>query len=135
MAKKVSCVAETVPHNNSNTNIENLVRAAHNSEVVIYAIGILGEEERRDARRAGCVVVGFALETQDLEAGARAKLAAKDLDLVVANRLEDGAGFGADTNRVTLLGRDGAREALPLQSKDEVADAILDRVARLFDGR
>jgi phosphopantothenoylcysteine decarboxylase/phosphopantothenate--cysteine ligase len=89
----------------------------------------------RDARRPGCVVVGFALETQELEQGARAKLAAKECDLVVANRVEEGAGFGADTNRVTILGRDGAREELPLQPKSDVADAILDRVAGLLDGR
>jgi phosphopantothenoylcysteine decarboxylase/phosphopantothenate--cysteine ligase len=92
-------------------------------------------QSTRDARRPGCVVVGFALETEQLEAGARAKLASKGLDLVVANRVESGAGFGADTNRVTLLARDGTREELPLQSKVEVADAILDRVAGLLHGR
>ncbi len=89
----------------------------------------------RDARRPGCVVIGFALETQGLEAGARAKLAAKECDLIVANGVEAGAGFGTDTNRVTLFGRDGAREELPLQDKRDVADAILDRLARLLDGR
>jgi phosphopantothenoylcysteine decarboxylase/phosphopantothenate--cysteine ligase len=89
----------------------------------------------RDARRPDCVVVGFALETEQLEAGAKSKLVSKGLDLVVANRVEDGAGFGSDTNRVTLLGRDGTREELPLQGKGEVADAILDRVAGLFNGR
>lgn len=89
----------------------------------------------RGARRPECVVVGFALETEQLEAGAKSKLVAKGLDLVVANRVEQGSGFGSDTNRVTLLGRDGAREELPLQGKAEVADAILDRVAGLFNGR
>lgn len=89
----------------------------------------------RDVRRPECVVVGFALETEQLEAGAKSKLVAKGLDLVVANRVEEGAGFGSDTNRVTLLGRDGAREELPLQGKGEVADVILDRVTGLFDGR
>lgn len=89
----------------------------------------------RAVRRPGCVVVGFALETEQLEAGAKSKLVSKGLDLVVANRVEEGAGFGSDTNRVTLLGRDGTREELPLQGKDEVADAILDRVAGLLDGR
>lgn len=98
-----------------------------------FATDIL--QATRGARRPGCVTVGFALETEDLEAGARRKLDAKDLDLIVANRVEEGAGFGADTNRVTLLGRDGSREELPLQGKGEVADAILDRVAGLLDGR
>jgi len=89
----------------------------------------------RDARRPGCVVVGFALETEALEANARAKLARKELDLVVANRAAEGAGFGYDTNQVTLIGRDGLAVELPLQSKTDVADAVLDRVAGLFDGR
>ena len=83
-------------------------------------------------RRPSTVVVGFALETNDVLAGARAKLAAKGLDLIVVNdATEPGAGFSVDTNRVTLLGVDGAEEALPLLAKSEVADAILDRVERL----
>ena len=89
----------------------------------------------RAARRPGCVVVGFALETEEMEANARAKLEQKELDLVVANRAEEGSGFGADTNRVTLLSRDGSRVEVPLQSKMDVADAILDRVTGLLDGR
>jgi phosphopantothenoylcysteine decarboxylase/phosphopantothenate--cysteine ligase len=87
-------------------------------------------------RRAGAVVVGFALETTDTDANARRKLAAKDLDLVVLNdATEPGAGFGVDTNRVTLIGRDGASDALPLLPKHAVADAILDRVDALLAGR
>ena len=90
----------------------------------------------RDARRPGAVVVGFALETERLLERAKAKLEAKALDLVVANdATEAGAGFGVSTNRVTLVGRDGAAEALPLASKDAVADAILDRVEALLRGR
>ena len=66
----------------------------------------------------------------------RAKLTAKDLDLIVVNdATEAGAGFGVDTNRVTLLTRDGGEEALPLMPKTDVAEAILDRVERMFDGR
>ena len=90
----------------------------------------------RDVRRKGSVIVGFALETDDALTGGREKLAAKTLDLIVVNDArEPGAGFAVDTNRVTLLGRDGSEEALPLQSKAEVADEILDRVERLIDGR
>ena len=82
------------------------------------------------------MVVGFALETTDTDANARRKLAAKDLDLVVLNdATEAGAGFGVDTNRVTLIARDGAAEALPLLPKGEVADAILDRVDALLAAR
>ena len=90
----------------------------------------------RDARRPGMVVVGFALETDDLLANGRKKLGAKELDLLVANdATEAGAGFGVDTNRVTLLARDGTEERLPLMSKAEVADVIIDRVVRYLDGR
>lgn len=90
----------------------------------------------RDARGSDTVVVGFALETRDVIEHGRAKLAAKALDLIVVNdATEEGAGFAVDTNRVTLLDRDGNQEALPLLSKSEVADRILDRVEKLRHGR
>lgn len=90
----------------------------------------------RALRRPGAVVVGFALETTDLEANARKKLAAKGLDLVVLNdATEPGAGFGVDTNRVTFLTPDGAVEPQALLPKGEVADVILDRVAALLAAR
>jgi phosphopantothenoylcysteine decarboxylase/phosphopantothenate--cysteine ligase len=90
----------------------------------------------RDARRPGAVVVGFALETNDVLAHARQKLAAKDLDLIVVNdATEPGAGFGVDTNRVTLLDREGREDRLELMPKSAVADAILDRVEGLLGGR
>lgn len=83
----------------------------------------------RAARRAGSVTVGFALETGDALAKGRAKLERKDLDLIVVNdALESGAGFEVDTNRVALLDREGSARILPLQSKREVAEAILDAV-------
>ncbi|HEY9514545.1 MAG TPA: bifunctional phosphopantothenoylcysteine decarboxylase/phosphopantothenate--cysteine ligase CoaBC [Gemmatimonadaceae bacterium] len=86
-------------------------------------------------RRSGAIVVGFALETENLVANAAAKLEAKGLDLIVANSaLEAGSGFGSDTNRVTLIARGGATEQLPLSRKSEVADVILDRVEALLRG-
>lgn len=92
--------------------------------------------DTRPARGDGCVVVGFALETDDVLANAAQKLEGKGLDMVVVNDArEAGAGFEVDTNRVTLLGKDGAHQALPLLSKDEVADAILDRVVGMLRGR
>lgn len=87
----------------------------------------------RDARREGMIAVGFALETDDVLDHAREKLTAKGLDLIVANDArEAGAGFGYDTNRVTLIGRDGSVVELPLLPKSVVADAILDRVEALL---
>ncbi len=74
-------------------------------------------------------LVGFALETDNPEAGALHKLHAKNVDWIVLNNpLEEGAGFGPGTNRVTLYGRDGSVEALPMLPKSDVALAILGRV-------
>lgn len=87
-------------------------------------------------RRKNAIVVGFALETDDAIANGRQKLRDKSLDLIVVNdATEAGAGFGGDTNRVTLIDRAGAEEVLTLLSKADVADAILDRVERMANGR
>jgi len=92
--------------------------------------------ETRPARKAGAVVVGFALETSDLLGNARRKLEAKGFDLIVANAAGEGdSGFEVDTNRVTLLHAGGAQEALPLLPKDDVAEEVLERVTRLLVGR
>lgn len=83
---------------------------------------------QREATGFPRVVVGFAAETQDLVENARAKLAAKRLDLIVANDITaPEAGFGWETNRVVLIPRDGNVEELPLMSKTAVAEAVLDR--------
>jgi phosphopantothenoylcysteine decarboxylase/phosphopantothenate--cysteine ligase len=91
----------------------------------------------RTARRDGAVIVGFALETDDVVANARRKLTTKALDFIVLNDAkEPGAGFAVDTNRVTILARDSDEpERLPLLTKHEVADAILDRVEAVLRGR
>lgn len=85
-------------------------------------------------QRAGLVRVGFAAESEDLEANARRKLKEKGLDLIAANDVTaEGSGFGSDTNKVTLLDREG-KEELPLMNKYEVAARILDRVVSLIGG-
>ena len=82
------------------------------------------------------VRVGFAAESEDLLANAAQKLIKKDLDLIVANDITgEGSGFGSDTNRVTLIARDGGTEELPTLPKRAVADAILDRIVALLAGR
>jgi phosphopantothenoylcysteine decarboxylase/phosphopantothenate--cysteine ligase len=82
--------------------------------------------------KGGRVLVGFAAETEDVLASARTKLEAKNLDLVVANDVTaEGAGFGADTNAVTLLRRDGSCVDVPVAGKREVAERILDEVRAL----
>jgi phosphopantothenoylcysteine decarboxylase/phosphopantothenate--cysteine ligase len=76
--------------------------------------------------------VGFAAETERVIENAEAKLKEKNLDLIVANDVGiPDAGFGADTNRVTLIFRDGRRESLLLMTKDALADLILDRVVSI----
>lgn len=88
------------------------------------------------ARKVNAVVVGFALETDDVLANGREKLAAKQLDLIVINDArEEGAGFDVDTNRVTLIDARGTVEELPLISKRQVADVILDRVEEILGER
>jgi phosphopantothenoylcysteine decarboxylase / phosphopantothenate---cysteine ligase len=90
----------------------------------------------RHARREGAVIVGFALEAGDGAEYARGKLRDKDLDLIVLNPADQpGAGFDVDTNRVTMFSADGTEEPLPLMSKHDVAEALLDRVGSLLERR
>lgn len=87
----------------------------------------------RAARNERMRVVGFALETDSHEANALKKLKEKGLDLIVLNdAMEKGAGFEVSTNKVTIYSSDGSSEALPLMSKDEVADAIIDRLVKIL---
>ena len=83
------------------------------------------------AKRSGQVFVGFAAETNDVLAHAKDKLTRKNLDMIVANDVtRPGAGFDVDTNIVTLITKD-RQEALPMMSKAEVAQRILDRALAL----
>lgn len=75
------------------------------------------------------LLVGFALETDSEETNAQDKLERKNLDFIVLNSLRDaGAGFGTDTNKVTIIERSGLRNAYPLTSKTEVAAIIADKI-------
>ena len=79
-----------------------------------------------------CLLVGFAAETQDLIANAQEKLKKKNIDLIVVNDVSrQDAGFEADTNAVKIVYRDGRMEELPLMSKEEVANQLLDRIKAL----
>ena len=80
--------------------------------------------------------IGFAAETQDLVANAKKKLTGKGLDMIVANDVSaEGGVFGADTNKVTMIKKDGKQEDLPLMSKREVADKILNSVVKMLKGK
>ena len=86
-------------------------------------LGWLGQR-----RRKGQFLCGFSMETQNMLENSRAKLERKNIDMIVANNLKvEGAGFGTDTNVVTIITRDGERE-LPIMSKDEVAGALLTEI-------
>ena len=79
------------------------------------------------------IVVGFAAESQDLISNAQAKLRTKNLDLIIANDITSkDAGFAVDTNRVIILDAGGGEEALPLMTKDEVAEHVIQRVTPLM---
>ena len=87
----------------------------------------------RGRKKNGRVLVGFALETENALRHATEKLKKKNLDLIVLNSLADkGAGFGGDTNVVTIIDRNGKAEKLPLMSKFDVANEILNRLTKLL---
>ncbi|HEV2006788.1 MAG TPA: bifunctional phosphopantothenoylcysteine decarboxylase/phosphopantothenate synthase [Candidatus Limnocylindrales bacterium] len=101
---------------------------------IVRGFDAAGERSREPVEPAP-VLVGFAAETGSLDRAAE-KLASKGVDLLVANDVsEAGSGFGTETNRVSILDAAGAREDLPLLTKREVADRILDRVAAALDAR
>ncbi|MCD8241342.1 MAG: bifunctional phosphopantothenoylcysteine decarboxylase/phosphopantothenate--cysteine ligase CoaBC, partial [Lachnospiraceae bacterium] len=82
-------------------------------------------------RREGQRLCGFSMETENMLENSRAKLEKKHVDMIAANNLKmGGAGFGTDTNVITLITKDGTEE-LPLMSKDEAAHRILDRLFQL----
>lgn len=88
--------------------------------------------EELGAKVRNTVLVGFSMDTDDLLSNANEKLVRKNLDMIIANDLnEEGAGFESDTNVVTLLTRTG-NESLPLMSKAKLAHVILDRVKELL---
>lgn len=82
-------------------------------------------------RREGQFLCGFSMETENMVENSRAKLEKKKLDMIVANNLkQEGAGFGTDTNVVTFLTKEGSVE-LPMMSKEEVADRLLDHILNI----
>ena len=84
-----------------------------------------------DNRRDGQFICGFSMETENMVENSRAKLEKKHVDLIVANNLkQEGAGFGTDTNVVTLITKDGSEE-LPMMGKNEVAGKIMDYILKM----
>jgi phosphopantothenoylcysteine decarboxylase/phosphopantothenate--cysteine ligase len=105
-------------------NNENLIIELEPTSDILASIN----QKRQDFQHP-LVVVGFAAETENLINNARSKLERKNLDIIVANDVSaPDAGFSVDTNRVTLIYADGAVEDLPLMSKIEVAQVILEKL-------
>jgi len=94
---------------------------------------ILAELGRAKGKQR-CLLVGFAAETEHLLTNAKEKLKQKNLDMIVANDVsQNHIGFGSDRNQVRIISRGGHVEDLPVLSKDEVADCVLDRVKTLWE--
>lgn len=122
-----AAVADYTPANVSDTKIKK-----GDGELTIELRRTRDIAAELGARKGGRVLVGFALETDDEEAHAEAKLTKKNFDFIVLNSLRDpGAGFRGDTNKVTLIDRAG-REELPLMSKREVAARIADKLETIL---
>lgn len=125
---KAAAVADYTPDSYSNEKMkkkdgELSIPLRRTQDILKY----LGEH-----RQAGQVICGFSMETQNMVENSREKLSKKGVDMICANNLkQDGAGFGVDTNIITLITRNDTVE-LPLLSKTDVANAILDQALRLM---
>ena len=122
-----AAVADFTPAVTSDTKIKrkgDMTITLKPTEDIAAALGAIKRPDQK--------MVGFALETDHEADNAQGKLERKNLDFIVLNSLNDkGAGFGYDTNKVTLIDRKGSQE-LPLQSKKNVAKAIIDKLAGLL---
>lgn len=125
---KSAAVADYRPQNYNNYKIKKTdedlqINLERNPDI----LGYLGKN------KGNRILVGFAAETNDLKENAQKKVNKKNLDFIVANDVtQKGAGFGCDTNKVTLFYADGSQKDLPLLSKNEVANLILDEVSMLL---
>ncbi len=102
--------------------------SGNGNPLLVHIAAELGLTKREDQ-----LLVGFALETDNEEINALDKMRRKNLDIIVLNSLRDaGAGFGGDTNRITIFRRDGDKTTYPLESKKEAAIHIVDNIDSQF---
>ncbi len=124
---KAAAVADYRPKNTADEKMkkkddELMIELARTEDI----LGYLGEH-----KEAGQFLCGFSMETENMIENSRKKLEKKNLDLIVANNLkQQGAGFGTDTNIVTLLSKEDTIQ-LPIMSKEEVADKLLDHILKM----
>jgi phosphopantothenoylcysteine decarboxylase/phosphopantothenate--cysteine ligase len=117
----VEVAAEKIKKSDSDSLMLELTR----TKDILKALG--------DIKKKGQVLVGFALETRDEKAYALSKLQTKNADLIVLNSAKDeGAGFGVDTNKITIFGKDGQEWSYEQKPKQQVAKDIVDQVVKLL---
>ena len=124
-----AAVADYRPTTSADTKLKKMpgqqIISLERTPDILKAVG----EQRGPDRQQPQLVIGFAAETNDLEVNAQGKLEGKNLDLIVLNDVAaPHSGFAVDTNKVILFERNGNREDWPLMSKEEVAQAILQRI-------
>ncbi|MBW2673970.1 MAG: bifunctional phosphopantothenoylcysteine decarboxylase/phosphopantothenate--cysteine ligase CoaBC [Deltaproteobacteria bacterium] len=126
---KAAAVADYRPVSSSDSKIK---KGAGRLDISLEKTpDIISEVSKKKGNR---ILVGFAMETEDLVKNARAKMKAKGMDLIIANELGlPGSGFQHDTNIVKIMDTAGNIEELPLMDKRDVADRILDRVLDISD--
>ena len=129
IAVMCAAVADYAPAHSSDKKIK---REGHDAPVIELVKNPDIAKTLGEAKRQGQILVGFALETDHEETNAQGKLASKHLDMIVLNSLRDaGAGFGTDTNKVTIYTADGRALPFCMKSKAEVAGDILDTIETL----
>lgn len=126
---KSAAVADYKPKEYSDKKIKkkdgDLVINLDRNKDIAYEIGKIKKNK---------ILVGFAAETNDLIENAKGKIAKKNMDFIVANNLkEGGAGFGTDTNVVSIIEKDGEIKKYPIMTKEEVAMIILDKIKSLLE--
>ena len=95
--------------------------------------GVASNDQYGENKRENQVLCGFSMETENLIENSRAKLKKKNADVIAANSLRDeGSGFGTDTNHIILIKKDGVTD-LPLLTKTEAADKLLDELVSISD--
>jgi phosphopantothenoylcysteine decarboxylase/phosphopantothenate--cysteine ligase len=116
---------EVAPEKIKKSGSDGLVLELTRTKDILKALG--------DIKKKGQVLVGFALETRDEKAYALSKLQTKNADLIVLNSAKDeGAGFGVDTNKITIFGKDGQEWSYEQKPKQQVAKDIVDQVVKLL---
>ena len=124
---KSAAVADYTPQNKSNIKIKkqsgDMKIELERTHDILFEVGQAKTDQQ--------ILVGFAAETNDVIENAKSKMQRKNLDFIIANDVKkEGAGFGTDTNIVTIIPRQGEIEPLPVMKKSEVSRAVFDRISK-----